>query len=192
MLTAQVDKAQITKLSATLKGDAKKIKREVAIAINAVGKKTEAMMAKEVGKELATPQKNIKKAIYLRSKATPAHLGTTVSVPKAKRLPLRDFNPRQNRTGVSYKVSKTKGRGFVAGAFQGPKPGVIKASWRGNVFKRTGKSRLPIIKLKGPSVWGVVVKGDTAKVVASHSRDELKFQIDRRIRFQILKQRGAI
>lgn len=83
--------------------------------------------------------------------------GATIRLNKSERLSLRHFGAKQNAKGVSYKINKSGGRTFVAGAFQGPKPGAMKISWKGSVFKRVGKSRLPIVKLQGASAWGVFV-----------------------------------
>jgi hypothetical protein len=86
--------------------------------------------------------------------------GASIRLRESDRLSLRYFGATQNNKGVTYKMAKGQGRGFIAGAFQGPRPGAVKASWKGNVFKRVGKNRLPIQKLMGASAWGTfVVKG---------------------------------
>jgi hypothetical protein len=166
----------------------------MAIAVNATSKKTVAIWAKEVSKEVATAQKNIKSTIKVSKKASAGESKSPTAVvtqKKTGRIPLRDFGARQNKSGTSYKIGRGK-RGFVAGAFQGPKPGVMKASWRGRVFKRVGAGRLPIIQLFGPSPWGVSIKNDLKKPTVKATRIELIKQIERRIRFLKLKQSGAI
>jgi len=168
------------------------IKRELATAINATAKKAKSEVSKQVRNELAVTKKVIDTQIKLGGRASAGSLGSSVTLRKSSRIPLRDFAARQNSKGVSYKVSKSKGRNTVSGAFQGPKPGVMKASWRGRVFKRVGEKRLPIVQLYGPSPWGVFVKrkqvGPTGKAI----RAELEKQIDRRIRFLLLKASGKI
>lgn len=168
------------------------LKRNIAVAVNAAAKKGQSHAAKSIGGELATTQKVIKGSLKLGDKATKDNPGSSVTVKATRRIPLRDFGARQNKIGVSYRVSKRQGRRVVAGAFQGPKPGAMKASWRGRVFKRDGKSRLPIAQLFGASPWGVFagqkMKGPTEKVI----RAELLKQLDRRIRFIKLKAEGKI
>jgi hypothetical protein len=69
---------------------------------------------------------------------------------------------------------------------------IMKASWRGNVFKRVGKSRLPIVKLMGASPWGVFTK---QKMTPEQERDikaELVKQMDRRIKLNILRAEGLV
>lgn len=187
----KIDKRQIEKLQKVMNASPAKLTREVTIAINETQKKTLREVVKPVASELAIAQKIIKTAIKgQRSKKK--ELRASVTVTKTERISLREFRPKQNKKGVAYKISKTKGRRMMPGAFQGPKPGAIKVSWRGNVFKREGKSRLPIHKKSGPSVWGVYVKSNKDRGIRKGAQKELSRQIQRRIRFQKLKQSGAI
>ena len=57
------------RLAKLLGGNAKKLRREIAVAVNATSKKTVSIWAKEVSKEIATAQKNIKKTIKVTKKA---------------------------------------------------------------------------------------------------------------------------
>jgi len=164
----------------------KKLRRETATAINATARKTQSMLSKEIGKELATSQKEIKKTIRVTSKASAAKLGATVSQRPTSRISLLQFGARQTKKGVSYKVSKTKGRKTVPGAFIVNRLGQ-------HVFKRKGKTSLPITKLHGPSPWGITVKNALDKVVAKRDVEpELLKQIDRRIRAIDYKRRQGI
>lgn len=190
-LAIKIDNTQIEKLKKVLNASPAKLTKELTIAINETQKKVLRTVVKPVAGELAVPQKVIKSSIKgKRSKQK--ELQASVTVVKTARISLREFKPKQNKKGVAYKISKTRGRKFIPGGFQGPKPGVIKISWRGNVFKREGKSRLPIHKKSGPSVWGVYVKSKKDRRLRKDARKELKKQIQRRIRFQKLKQSGAI
>lgn len=182
------------RLAKLLGGNAKKLRREIAVAVNATSKKTVSIWAKEVSKEIATAQKNIKATIKVSRKAAATESKSPTAVVtqrKTGRIPLRDFGAKQNKKGVTYRISKGK-RGFAAGAFQGPKPGVMKASWRGRVFKRVGEGRLPIIQLFGPSPWGVSIENNLTNPVGKATKVELLKQIERRTRFIKLKQSGAI
>lgn len=192
MLRISADTDQIKKLQKLLKGSEKRIKREIATAINATKKKVASQVAKEITKELATSQKVVKEQINAKDKASAQKLQAVITVKKSKRIALREFGARQNKKGVSYKISKTKGRKLIPGAFQGPRPGAVNVRWRGHVFIRQGKPRLPIRRLSGPSPWGVYVKGGRDPIVRKDARAELRKQIDRRIRFLKLKQQGTI
>jgi len=187
-----IDNAQIARMKAAIENTGKQLRKELAVAVNATAAKSKSIIAKQIGKELAVAQKDIKTTISQSRRAGELDISATVEVKKEKRLGLNKFGARQTKKGVSYKVSKSRGRSFIEGAFQGPKPGLMKASWRGNVFKRAGKSRLPIVKLKGPSTWGVFVVGKKIGPSAAETEAELKKQVDRRIRFLLLKQAGTI
>jgi hypothetical protein len=193
MITAEgMPTDQIKKLRELLNNNATKIKRELATAINATAKMGQREVSKVVREELAVPKKTVDKTISISRKANAGQLGATVSLSKTRRISLREFGPKQNQRGVSFKISKTRGRQFVAGAFQGPKPGAMKISWRGNAFVRAGKSRLPILKLKGPSPWGVMVKKKLEKPTGAAIQAELRKQIDRRIRLLMLRASGQV
>lgn len=189
----------IDKLKAALGAAQEKLPREVATALNATAKVVKREMARDVTQELAVSQSVVMKTLSQRKKASKTSLSALVVLAKTRRISLRQFGARQTKKGVSYKISKTDGRKFIPGAFQGPKPGVMKASWRGTVFKRAGKERLPIIKLQGVSPWGVLAgKYTTArgKIVPYRLLDladrELRKQVERRVRYNVLKSQGVI
>jgi hypothetical protein len=196
VINVVVDRARVKELSLAVQRSGKKLKKELAIAVNATSRFVKKQSAKEIGKELSTAQKNIAAvlAITQKAKAEGEHSNpkATVRVKKTGKIPLRDYGARQTKKGVSYKISKTKGRRMATGAFQGPKPGVMKASWRGRVFQRVGKSRLPIVQLFGPSPWGVFAIKKLKPPVMAAAKAELNKQVKRRIRFIKLKQSGVI
>lgn len=191
-MIVRIDSSQIARMKAAIENTGRQLRKELAIAVNATAAKSKSIIAKEIGKELAVAQKDIKTTISQSRRAGELDISATVEVKKEKRLGLNKFGARQTKKGVSYKVSKSKGRSFIPGAFQGPKPGLMKASWKGNAFKRVGKSRKPIVKLKGPSTWGVFVVGKKIGPSTAETETELKKQVDRRIRFLLLKQAGTI
>lgn len=187
-----IDPSQISRMKAAIENTGRSIRKELAIACNQTANKGKSIIAKEIGKELATAQKNIRTTISTGRKASEVSISTTVEVKKSKRISLKEFGARQTKAGVSYKVSKSRGRAMIPGAFQGPRPGRMNVRTKGNVFKRVGKSRLPIVKLFGPSTWGVFVVGKKQGPSVTEIEAELKKNIDRRIRFINLKASGAI
>ena len=108
------------------------------------------------------------KAGTIKSQVIAKEVGKTgqqVTLSKSKRVSLREFGARQTAKGVSYRIAKTGRRGFAAGAFQGPRPGLMFTKYKGTVFKRKGKSRLPIMKIWGPSPWGAFTGGNKERTV---------------------------
>ena len=189
--TISIDADQIQRLKVMLKGSKPKVAQQLSIAINETQKKITVKASRAITEELAVKASVVKQKIKGK-RATKGDLLAKVTVKASNRLSLREFGAKQNKRGVTYKISKTKGRKLIAGAFQGPKPGVVKISWRGNVFKREGKPRLPIVKRSGPSPWGVYVKSGKDPGIRKEARQILREQIERRIKFIQLKQSGEI
>jgi hypothetical protein len=192
MIGVSVNQASLNGLKLAIKNTKTTLRRELRIAVNATAKKAKSIINKQIRSELAVTAKAVDSTIRVKADATEVQLTATVTVRKTSRIPLRDFGARQTRAGVSAKVSKTGGRKTISGAFQGPKPGVMKSSWRGRVFKRLGKTRLPIVQLFGPSPWGVMTVGKQLGPSKEQTQAELEKQVQRRIRFITLKKSGAI
>lgn len=200
MITFRIDKKQIEKLKDAIRGTSVNIDREIATAINKTGKATLSEIAKDIGTELNTTQKAIKyggKALSVLGKASPTKKGLVVRLSMTGRMSLRHFKPRQTATGVSYKISKSKGQTFVKSAFMGPRPGAVKISWKGNVFKRigdkrkmrkgryAGKIREPITKLNAASPWGVYIAKNFEPKQVRRINERLQKEMEERIRFRV-------
>jgi hypothetical protein len=194
LVTMTVKDRGVRRLLDSVNGDVRKLKRNLATAVRETAKNTKSQMAKAVAKELKVTQKVIKSTLKDTVKPSPTMPSAEVSLRPSKRIPLRDFGARQKKSGVSYKISTKGEKGFAEGAFQGPRPGAIKASWKGRVFKRkgpkvkmskgryAGKMRQPIVQLFGPSPWGVFVKNDMKPEINRDTQAYLVKQIERRIR----------
>jgi len=185
------------RLARLLKGNAKQVRREMKIAVNATARQTVGIWAKAISKEIAVTQRVVKGTIKVTKKADERWITSTVTQRKEwNRIPLKQFNPKQTSAGVSYKVSRYGGKGFLPSGF-------IVQSLGGHVFKRdgpkvkmtkgksVGKRKQRIFKQYGPSPWGVSIKNDLKQPVSAESRKILIKQIDRRIR-AVLKRQGAI
>jgi len=192
MISMNIDQSQIKRLESAVRAAGKSMSKEISAAINAVAKKTRLDMGRKIRSELNIGKESVESTIKTVRPSTPGSLSAGVRLNKTKRIPLRDFGAKQNKVGVSFKISKKGGRGAVQGAFQGPKPGVMKASWRGRVFKRAGKERLPIVQLMGPSPWGVFVKRRMTAVQIAETEAELKKQMERRINLNVLRANGLV
>jgi hypothetical protein len=192
VISISIDAGKLKELRQAVDRSGKKFKVELAAAMNATAKKAKGQISKRIRTELAVKASDVNKLINQRRKASASVLVASVGLSKTARLPLRDFGARQTKAGVSYMISRTKGRQTIQGAFQGPRPGVMNVRWRGNVFKRVGKQRLPIVKLMGPSPWGVFVKGNMTPKQRKDIEDELSKQMDRRIKLNILRAEGLV
>lgn len=181
-----VDSASAASLKAALKDTTRSIKKELRIAVNATAKKSKSITNKIIRSELANvPAKAINFTMKVHLSENANDLSAVLELKKTDRISLRNFAARQTKAGVSYQISKTQGRKTVNGAF-------ISRKLYGQVFVRTSKERLPILKLWGLSPWGVMVVGKKLGPSKKETQAELEKQIQRRVRFITLKKAGTI
>ncbi len=192
MITATFNESEVAALARELESLGKALDPDLAVVVNKTTKKVRTVISREIRTELAAPARAVNKVLRIGRRATKTSLGSSVTLLQTSRIPLRDFGAKQNRVGVSYRISKRGGRKTLPGAFQGPKPGVIKASWKGHVFIRVGNSRLPIRHLKGPSPWGVFVKRGMAPKIQKTAQAELTKQTLARLAYRSKQSRGLI
>lgn len=204
MMAIEIDASQMKRLEEAVKRAGKKIAKEVAGAINQVAKKTRLDMGRQVRETIALKKAESEKPISVAVDATAADLRALVRLKKTPRLGLRHFGAKQDKKGVTYKIAKQGGRKRVNGAFLGPKPGVVKTSWKGNVFIRYGAKvvatkgrykgtlRQQIKQIKGVSAYGAYAKNELAVPLSADVLAELTKQIDRRINLNVLRAEGLV
>lgn len=192
MIALELNQSQVARLEQAVTAAGKSMSKELAQAINATSKKTKLGMGRQVRETVTLKKAESEKPLSIRAQATPGSLQAIVSLKKTPRLGLRHFGAKQDKRGVSYRIGKKGGRSRVNGAFQGPKPGVMKTSWRGNAFKRVGKGRLPIVHIKGVSAWGAYVKNNLTGPQVAEVTAELSKQMERRINLNVLRANGLV
>ncbi len=184
------------RLAKLLQGNAKKVRQQMHIAVNATAKQTVNVWAKAISQEIAVTQKAVKATIKIVRKANNNWLRATLRQRKEKnRIPLKQFKPKQDASGVGYTI-KRGSKGFLPSGFivkslgnhvfkrDGPKIKMTKGKKKGSLGQR-------IYKQYGPSPWGVSAKNNLKIPVTLESKEILIKQIDRRIR-AVLKKQGAI
>lgn len=128
----------------------------IARALNKTGNSVRAQMAREVAKDMGIKVGAAREAITV-VKATPTSLAVRVTA-RGRPIPLINFNakgPQPSRgkgRGVSYTMQsqrKTLTHAFIASVGSGGHRGV---------FVRSGRRRLPIRELHGPSIARVFGK----------------------------------
>jgi hypothetical protein len=192
VIEIEINAKQLRRLREAVGKSKKNIKKELAGAINSTSKKTKLQVGRDIRKTVNLKKDEAERPLSLRATATEANLVAVVSLKKTPRLGLRHFGARQDKRGVSYKINKTGGRSRVNGAFQGPRPGVMKMNWKGNAFKRVGKERLPIVMLKGVSAFGAYAKNELEGPQVKEINKELSKQMERRINLNILRANGLV
>jgi len=192
MISIEVNAKQLTELREACGKAKKDFSKELAAAINDTVKKTKTNISKEIRSVVNVKKAAIDKAISVKGKATAQSLRGAVSLRKEARIGLQHFGGRQNKSGVSYKISKQGGRKSIAGAFMGAKPGQLAPKLYGGVFRRAGKTRLPIVKLYGVSPFGAYVKNDLDEAEVVFINKNLQNQMDRRIKLNVLRANGLV
>lgn len=192
MIAIEIDAVRLKQLQEATASAKRKFSKELASAINAVSKKTKLQIGRDIRAVVTLSKEDSEKPLSIRGTATEQNLRAIVTLKKTKRLGLRHFGARQDKRGVSYKISKKGGRSRVDGGFQGPKPGVVKMSWKGNAFKRVGATRLPIVMLRGVSAYGAYAKNELSGPQVAAIEQELAKQMDRRIKLNVLRASGLV
>ena len=184
MIAIEINQKQLARLREATDRAKKLMGTEIAAAINATAKKTKLEIGRSVRQTVAIKKKESEEPLKIATKASKNSLTSTVQLRKTRRLPLKSFSARQNKRGVSYKISKQGGRKRINCAFE----------WEaiGHVFIRAGKARLPIIQLKGVSAWGAFVKNDMTPAQIKSTTTELAKQIERRIKLNVLRASGLV
>ena len=185
MLSVQIDRAQYQRLKHALGEKKRLLGKEIAIAVNITAKAVKREISKTIRQELIVPKRAVDETISVQSKANREKFQAIVRTKKVSRIRLKEFRAYQTRKGVSYRISKTTGRKVAPGAF-------VVQKYDGNVYRRVSGARGPLQALHGPSPWGVLAAGERTKIVKQIGEQELKKQIQRRIRFHVLKAEGRI
>jgi hypothetical protein len=192
MIAIDIDAKQLTRLRQATARAGKKFPRELAAAVNSVAKKTRVSIGRRIRQTVNLKKATAEKAIKIKRIATAETPVGVVSIDKERREGLQHFSARQNGRGVSYKIDKRGVRKLVAGAFMGPRPGVLAPKLHGGVFKRVGKSRNPIVKLYGVSPYGTYAKNDMPKIEIQFINKGLLTEMERRIKLNILRAEGLV
>jgi hypothetical protein len=185
MIELSVSKDQLNRLAASLGDKAHRLPRELQTAVNAVARKVASQTAKDLSKIMPLKQKTLKKIVRQKSKASTQSLRAVVQVGEGYPIPLLYFKPTQLKKGVTVKMRKGQSKYLIRDAF------VVK-QYGGRVYKRVGETRRPIKQQFGPKPGDYYAELGTQRKATQLAKEELAKQVERRIRFQVLKSTGAI
>lgn len=190
------DQQQIDGITRRLRDTGASLPKVMAAAVNDTAKQQKTDISSQIRERVNIKKRDIDPHINF-SRATPTHPSSVLVLKKSARLSLRYFGARQNKQGVTYQIDKHGGRVLRPHAF-------IVRSLSGQVFIRkgpprpatkgryVGKMRQAIIKLFGPSPWGVFVKAGLRAETLKNCHDLLRKNLEHRVHFEILKRAGLI
>lgn len=175
-IEVKVDLAAVANIRASLLTKHHALRKAAAGALNDTAKHESIAISKLIRQYVALPKTAVDDSIFVR-RATPDNLVATVQVFKRKRISLRLFGAKQTDHGVKYKIEKTGPEKILPHAF-------ILDSLGGSVYHRIGKSRLPIMKLMGPSPWGVYLKHGGPALSKADANAYLHNRLQHRLQYQ--------
>lgn len=179
-------------------------------AIKRAAKRTSGHGFTQISKQI-TKFSNIKAAITKdkMSKGASGKNGAFVRLKKTGRLGVRHFKPKYDETGVKYQIGKKDKILFVAKAFSGP-PITVDYSpdkidirkkrkrnvrqyikWKGNAAVRVGKSRLPIVFVKGVSPAGFFSKRKMLQPTQTELQRFFYKRLQHEVDFILKQKRGT-
>jgi len=208
MLEVSFKKDSMNRVKQIMESIGANVRKELAVAVNNTVREAKKPAAKELGKVFFVPNKTLKKLVGQKRRANERRVEAVMVLREGYPFPLKFFKPVHGAAGVTVKMDKRikgkKGESLIAGAFQGPRPGVMKRTWKGNVFARqgdkrkmtkgryAGKMRQPIVKLFGPSPAQAIEDAGIGKLIVAVSSKQLSIQVQERLRFLILKSQGKL
>jgi hypothetical protein len=204
MISIDIDAKQLKRLRKATAMAGKKFPRELAAAVNSVAKKTRINIGRRIRQTINLKKAVAERPIKIKKVATAETPVGVVSIDRERREGLQHFGARQTGKGVTYKIDKRGGRKLVAGAFMGPRPGVLAPKLYGGVWKRQGEARKmtkgrhegrirqPIVKLYGVSPYGAYAKNDMSGFEVQFINKGLRTEMERRIKLNILRASGLV
>ena len=189
-----VDPASLSRVKDALRRKPDLLLKQIVGALNDTAKHEKTNISKLIREKVNIQKRDIDKHIFV-TRAYPKHLVATVNLEKTERISLKYFGARQTKKGVTYRISKSAtpaGRGGPRRAGRIPDafgPNIPRLG--GNVYRRKrlgdGKKapRLPIVKLHGPSAWGVFLRHDMRPEVNTSARAYLKNRLQHRVQYQV-------
>jgi len=161
MLNVQLDVSQVTSMLTGLERAV--MPKATASTLNKVARKAQAVAVKRIAKDIGIKQMEVRK--YLRiQKATWRNLRISVKS-RGKRVPISKLSARQTKKGVTYR-SQGK-RKLIPGAFIAD----VRVKGSPDVYKRQGKARFPLERLRAVSIPHVMIKAAIDRALWEVSRE---------------------
>jgi hypothetical protein len=156
--------ADIRRAEQALRGLKNGTSTVVVRSMNRAIRKAQTVAVKSMAQALpALRQRTIRQATALKLARRNDWVAATSA--KGGRIPIMDLQARQTQRGVTYRAQG--GRRLIPGAFI-----ARMSSGHAGVFKRKGRSRLPIQELYGPSIPRVFVQRYVLDATDAAARDE--------------------
>lgn len=159
----------------------KKVPTAAARALNKTIGNVRTVASKAIREERALSAKVVRDALTVQ-RATRTKLVASLTA-SGRPIPLRDYQARAGKRGVTVKVSPGKRKLVVVGgnkAFEIEKLGK-------HIFVREGNTRLPIKKLFGPSIPATFLKDKVVAAMAKAGAENWQKRFTEELQFELSK-----
>jgi hypothetical protein len=181
-VTVKFDDAQ---LKAALKQFSQQgVTRAAVRALNKAATNVRAESVRIVRERRALPAKTIRDGFSIR-RASPATL-TSVVTATGRPVPLRDYQARATKKGVTARVVRTGPRKRIS--HKGNKAFLIK-KLGDHVFARETSKRLPIKKLYGPSIPTALASEAISRAIETKAADSLSKRLQEELLYEMRRAR---
>ena len=206
-VSVKFDERKLAQIEGVLSGIKNGVRDALVGAINDTSKQQRTWLSTQIRERVNIKKKDLDPSISIKH-ATKTTLSGAIRMSADKRLPLKYFGAKQTAKGIAYKIKKggprqkletpkvetTTKRGKkkkvkdTSVGYFGPNI----ARLGNHAFKRTTRNRLPIVKLHGPSPWGVFTENKMERPAETETANVLDRNIDRRVKMLLLKAAGGI
>jgi len=151
----------LERLAKGLNVSSSKVRTSVSRALNRAASQARTGVDKGVRERIGVKKRDVFKNVTVR-RASTRRLESIVKI-RGRAIPLGAFKARQTKRGATAKINKTGGRTLYRGTFT-----ATMRSGHLGVYKRIGKTRLPLKELYGPSIPTVVEQEPDLAVKVEH------------------------
>lgn len=188
MLNVHLDRESVAATRKILEDLGESFDKALNVAISKTVKKVKTRAARQLGTVIAAPSKVLKRAVTRgKVKSRAGTVSCTIFLQEGHPIPLKYFKPTSPRKGkfgvIVHEIKGTRRR--IPDGFMDDK-------WGKSVYRRVGKSRLPIKVQHGVKPGDVMQSHAIDRVAVSVANEELPKQIKERIRFLTLKAQGKL
>ena len=181
-VTMKLDAESLNRLGNMLSEVRGGLEKAIARASKRVAKQGVTFISSEIRGKVNIKKKELDKKV-LNAKQR-GKTGQTITLEATPRLPLKYFGARQTKKGVTYKIPKSGKKNLARSAFGPDIPRLGR-----QVFRRVGKSRLPIQPLFGVSPWGTFMANKMLEPTKKKLQQAFALRVMTEARYLIEKER---
>ena len=180
MIKLRIDTVDLVRRELVYQAGPKRIQQVISRVLNHVGGTARTKVKSTLAKQMGLPAGTVD-ARLITKRAYPGNQSFEITA-AGRPIPLAEFDARQTRRGVSARPWGQ--RRVFPGTFIVEKLG-------GQVFRRVGRARLPIVKLWGPSIPREMLRDEVPRVFFEEIRTKLPIRLQHELR-RVLVPDGAL